>query len=247
MVKIVVLIISSDDQPFYAPLRDQWKRYMNKDPDIRSYFLRNDPSRFVSDEDRPLLCKLEGEYLYFQAPEIPIPGIHEKTVKSIMFLSQILPDWKDVDYIIRTNLSSFYIWDRLKTYLLDKPTTNFVAGDINTHHEPHYPSGCGVIMSKDVAMRFLLYLHHPLARQVDDDRMMGWIFHEQGITMISSPRYNVRPARDDMNQVFEQYVIDDIPSTAYHIRTRCGDDMFRLKIGPNIYQKLVDHFYEIVV
>lgn len=47
-----------------------------------------------------------------------IPGILNKTVKGLEFLQ---PCFSDFDYILRTNLSSFYVFPKLLNFLHQAP------------------------------------------------------------------------------------------------------------------------------
>lgn len=253
---ILNLIIASYNQPFYKDLMEQWKRYMNISSLIKSYFIINDICQFVNDE-KNMEYKIVGEYLYFNCLEIPIPGIFEKTAKAMSVFKNDYPEvWKEVHYVIRTNVSSFYIWDRLLMYVKNIPKSRFVGGDINETPLPRYISGCGILMSKDVCDYLIHDLSNPLCislrnnhnriplhKYLDDDRMIGIIFHQQHINFVSITRFNMPDNYEKIPSHFDELVLSQIPNNVFHIRTRCGTDDFRLIHGSKIYERLVDEYY----
>ena len=239
---ILNIIIASYNHPFYVDLMEQWKRYMNVNPNIRSYFVLNDPSKFDA-YDSKSDYKIEKEYIYFNVPEIPIPGIFEKSVKAIQLFSKMDEFWKKVEFINRTNLSSFYIWDRLLSFVEDLPKTNFVGGGINELSYLRYVSGCGILMTKDMAELLVSNISNPQKYMLDDDCMIGLIFNNHKIEYTTIDRVNMPDNCEEIMESFDEIVLNKIPQGTFHVRTRCGTDKFRLEFGTKIYKKFVDIFY----
>jgi hypothetical protein len=221
---------------------EQWKRYMNVNPNICSYFVLNDPSKFSANETK-YDYKIDKEYIYFNVPEIPIPGIFEKTVKAIQLFSANDEFWKKVEFINRTNLSSFYIWDRLLSYVEEIPKTNFVGGEINDGPFLRYVSGCGILMTRDMAELLISNISNQQKYMLDDDCMIGVIFNNNKIHLTPIVRFNMPDNYEEILPSFNEIVLNKIPHTTFHIRARCGTDDFRFKFGTKIYKKFVDLFY----
>lgn len=250
---ILNLVISSDNYPFYGALREEWRRYMNRHPSIRSFFIVNDPSKFEKktnslNENGDVRCVVEGNTMYFDVEESGVPGIYEKTVLALMMFQSFPQEWTLIDYVIRTNLSSFYRWDRLVSYLErhDIPRHGLMGGAINMTPEPCYVSGCGMIMSRDVAELLIQHYHDPIKFFFADDHVIGKICHDHGIGMTSMPRLDLqvddwRDEEDEFIRHLSQHRIDD--EDTFHIRTRCGTDAFRMEYGIQMYRRLVNHFY----
>lgn len=237
-MRILNLIISSDDAPFYGVLRDEWRRYMNRHPCVRSYFVMNDRSKCGGGPD----TVMHQDGVYFDANETGLPGIYEKTVRALMLFRS-----EEYDYVIRTNLSSFYRWDRLVAYLQthDIPRHGFMGGAINWTPEPCYVSGCGMIMSRDVCDLLIQNYHHRLKCFLADDQVIGIVCHENGVRMTDMPRLDLREDdwRDDAEAFIDGIVRHRLDDETFHIRTRCGTDAFRQEYGTQMYRRLVDHFY----
>lgn len=239
---ILNLIITSYNFPLYSELVEQWKRYMNICPEVLSYFLVNDPSQFQNQKDYGKSFKIENEFIYFNVPEIPIPGIFEKTIKAMEIFSKQEIMWNNVEYVIRTNLSSFYIWDRVISHMKDMPKTRLIGGGINMTPIPPYVSGCGMIMSKDMCELLISSFSDPSKFYLDDDRMIGKVFHDNGIELTDIPRFNIPYHEFDIKD-FDELILQNIPPEVFQIRTRCGTDEFRLLYGSKIYAKFIDAFY----
>ena len=112
-MKVLCLIIANalPHSVVYDGLHEEWLRYMNIDSEIKSYFITFD-NKLESD------YKIDNEKstILFKGNESYVPGIYEKTILA-MKICLSLPEFSDVKYVIRTNISSFWIWDRLLAFL----------------------------------------------------------------------------------------------------------------------------------
>lgn len=82
-----------------------------------------------------------GEYdtVFPDVRESLVPGILQKTTKAFRE--------SDHDFVVRTNLSSWFHWRGLRDFLRSSPSTDFVAGYSPTKD---HLSGCNFIASRDV-------------------------------------------------------------------------------------------------
>src|SRR3990167_3166550 len=116
--KLLVLIISSDNYPGspfphpYRQLQQVWSSYAHLDPShVEAYFIRGNPNLTAEVE-------LEGDVLWSRTEECVKPGILNKTILSMeYFLSRL----HEFDYVLRTNLSSFYVMPKLLEFLKTLP------------------------------------------------------------------------------------------------------------------------------
>lgn len=76
------------------------------------------------------------------------PGIWYKTREAMAHLLQT----QEFDYLLRSNLSSFFNVDALAKFLEDKPRTNAMFGHYVFNS---FLSGSGYVMTRDVVERFL--------------------------------------------------------------------------------------------
>lgn len=201
MVHVVVLIISTNLTEYERQAKAMWRRYMNLKPEIDCIFIENDETMNSSnhyDEENNLL-KIKEE-------ESPIPGIYLKTIKSFQWVLQH-PKLKTCDYIIRTNLSSFWIFDRLLEKLPRTPPSDYVLAQKVFNQ---FPSGCGMVMSKTVVENLCTIHHHQdTVNQVPDDVIIGESLRLLGITT-----YNDGDFHHDFNTLPKK--------DCYHVRCKLG-------------------------
>ncbi len=185
-LKTLVLIIASDGNPAYIELQKIWRSYMLSDPEhFEVYFIRGNP-----DLETPY--EIQDSNLTVKTAESYIPGIVNKTVLSI---EALMPRLKEFDYVIRTNLSSFYVFPQLLAFLKTLPRTNCYSAFVRyTPAEWHpkfgkivFGSGCGMILSRDLAERLVeekeeIFKYNT---ELPDDVLIGLFFQTRKIRPIA--------------------------------------------------------------
>lgn len=244
-MQILNLIIASDNEIYYKYFVRQWRRYMHLHPKIDSYFVwmrEVDGSRttVMTDPNDERSIIVDGD------EEAGVPAIFQKTLRAMAYaFNEKEKDGKHYDYVLRTNLSSFFIWDRLVECLETQgKTSNLMMGHANPYPIA-YPSGCGFVMSVDVARLCMeQHLHDPNQERMADDCMFGWICREHNIPIVHSSFHSF-PGEVSVNglQLFRETFIQTIPSNVYHVRVRSGREWYRERIEPLLYARLIDHFY----
>ena len=116
--KIINLIIASRAK-HYDIFTYCWLQYMNKNPDIKSFFLYSDPTI-----ENDLL--IDDNTITYKCEESLIPGILFKTIAAEKFCQKYM----SYDYILRTNLSSFIIFPKLLNYLNRHEKTDFMCTNL---------------------------------------------------------------------------------------------------------------------
>lgn len=147
-MRILILIISSENLPVYKKEKALWRTYMTSHPEIDAYFI----------ESRVDLSTtyMENQTIYTQGEESYEQLIH-KTLDALQFCMST-----HYDYIIRTNLSTVWDFNALYTYLQNCPKERFYSGPYGPYYNKktlqywfHFVGGMGIIMSKDVATLLL--------------------------------------------------------------------------------------------
>ena len=142
--KLLCLIIASKDAQ-YPEFEQQWRKYIDKigqsgiHPNIQFFFLYCDNETTIDPETHTIT--IQGE-------ESLIPGIFNKTIHAMMETIQI-----DYDYLLRTNLSSFFDFPKLLTYLERQSPTNYIGAYTGVHEQTIFMSGAGYIISKDIVAK----------------------------------------------------------------------------------------------
>lgn len=215
-MKVLMLIISSDTDPVYAEHRKVWSSYMNSSPDIDSYFIQY--------HDGPQ--ELDGNIFWLTGKE-SFKGIIAKTIDSLdYFLKQ-----KEYDYVVRTNMSSFWNFKALLSHLDTLPKERVYSAIIGNHNGIPFASGSGFIMSQDVAK--LLVDNRKIAESVGiiDDVDIGYTMRELGIPILAGRRTDFY----SMNM----YLSHKYDPTAYHYRIKWNDPRKRHE-EPEVMKKLFE-------
>ena len=193
----ICLIIASHSV-VYDKMAKLWRKYMNKNPNIKSYFLYCDPNIEAD-------ILITHDKIIYKHEENMTPGILLKTFAGI----HVANTYFLYDFIIRSNISSVFHLDRVIDFLKKRPTSKFVytrptyftfaAYDTNSSdsnelkiyikntvpsenydkqfyfHGINYKSmhGAGYIFSKDIGEQLLKNIeetpiHEELLKTIDD-------------------------------------------------------------------------------
>jgi hypothetical protein len=201
-MKVLMLVISSDTDPVYAHHRTVWRRYMTSHPDIDCFFIQY--SLFV-------------RFPTLHANTLLFPGVERYghiTAKTIEALSYCLRR-KSYDYVVRTNLSSVWDFKNLLSFLEASPRTRLYSGQLSEFRGVTFASGCGFILSQDVATA-LVTNGSDIARitHIPDDVVIAYRLQQLGYVPTLQPRVDF--------QSLEQYRAhyDKIPSGTFHYRMK---------------------------
>ena len=191
--KLIILIIS---HPFdyQAEMEHLWLQYMCKHPNIKSYFIK-----CKEDIDDEIL--VDNHTIYVGGSESVIPGILDKTIKTIEFL--LAND--NFDYMFRTNLSTVVDLDILYSTLKQElhyagfvGVTSYTSLRPELKEDPNiigtvidtiaYVSGSGIIFNRQVCEK-LVESKSKLDYKLVDDVAIGKILHDEKIAYpILQPR-----------------------------------------------------------
>ena len=234
--KTLVLIICSDNLPVYLRFQKIWKSYMNLDPEhFECYFIRGNPelsSEFLIDED----------VVWSRTQENLIPGVLNKTLLSLEAFQSRLDEF---DYILRANLSSFFIFPRLLNFLDQAPKQKFYCGIHHGYgtpdHESGWVCGAGIIMSTDLIKMLIANKERFLDLSPDDglhidDVVIGGFFAENNIEIKLSRYQEIYSLRKWVN------VRENMPSDVFHFRVSTPSHT-RLKVDIGIHKTLLRLFY----
>ena len=228
-IRLLVLVLASDNLPVYIVEQKLWRSYMHYNPSqVTAFFIKgnyNLTSRYLIDQDI-IWSKTNEGFPPYSA------GLINKTVMSLEALQDRLDNF---DYILRTNMSSFFIFPRLLDYLSTLPKDGVYAGVLGGQ----CVSGAGIIMSRDIVKLILQYKDELLNNNTDiDDVLLGTFMKEHNVSAIDCavPRVDIIS--------LEQWskVKNSIPQKAFHIRTknvfgrRKTDEIY-------IYKQLRNLFY----
>ena len=134
------------------------------------------------------------------------------------------------------DLSSFYIFDRLLEYLKHLPTTNCYC---RSRLYENAVSGCGFILSPDVAHLMINNKEHLIKSHQADDDAIAELMRSIGIPAIFHPR-------QDYNILKTDWTPDAIiPDTILQVRVKNYIPELRHTDDMLVYKWLLEKFYHI--
>jgi hypothetical protein len=192
-MKVLMLVISSAANPVYKAHKRVWRTYMNKHPDIDCYFIE-----FVPNLRGPTLTQ---NTLYLRGQDT-YPSIIDKTIKSLEYFTSR----KSYDFVVRTNLSSVWVFPKLLKFLETAPRTGLYGGVINTNFIIPYISGAGITMSMDICRMLLLNKELVYSVKLIDDVDIGYTLHQRGVVTSYIPWCYVESTEDTKKEGFHYRV-----------------------------------------
>jgi hypothetical protein len=173
-MKVLVMVIASGGVEYEcmkAMWLLQWQQALEALPGADLWFLQGDSCIRSTPHDKTYSVK-----------ECVVPGLLQKTLCGFK-------DFLDTghDIVVRTNLSSVYIWHRLAAYLAQWHGTADVAGfsDDRSHF-----SGCNLILSRAL-VQLIVDNRHLLDYSVPDDVSLSKFLLERDIAHAWTPRLDI--------------------------------------------------------
>lgn len=230
--KAIMLVISSYDN-IYCDIVETWKTYMKKVDNVKIYLLycRSDlDEQMVVDED-------EGTILY-NCEESLIPGIYLKSIYAMEYCDKKY----NYDYLIRTNLSSFYNIPKLTEYLDKQPKYNFAGGKQILSSNISSISGAGIIISQDLVKKIIKSaLQENAVNEImyyPDDLLLSHL-----LNLYITPKIYTDIPRLDVSEKLTTEKIESLSKDYFHFRNR-NDQTNRILDSQNI-ALLAKYFYDI--
>lgn len=236
-MKLLVFAIATHD-PVMDKFAQIFKMYMNSRPWIKSYLLYGNSNHF----------RVEGEEIHFPVVETFIPGILHKTLWAFRWA---LEEKLEFDYILRANLSSFWILDRLYNYLSKMPLTRTII----SHKE--YPitpgdvgmmNGSGMFFSRDVIEYLAKYTDYNYSAP-DDREITQKAYYGYRANFIHKPFYlwivqnpDDVEMTENINHIENSDVIQIRTRNPYHELLYKNLEL-RDKIDPRIHRTLFFKYY----
>jgi hypothetical protein len=156
--------------------------------------------------------------------ETYIPGIIDKTMLAFRrFLKT------DINFVLRTNLSSFWIIDKLLDVVESLPLTECYTGIVGKNGNDYFVSGAGMILSKDV-VRYLVDAEKSIDKyKENDDVVFGQVLTPVFKPLVSS-RYDITDQYQLTDAEIYQHYTKIINGNYHHIRIKNIDRSLDIKI-----------------
>lgn len=216
-MKLILLIIASDELEVYREEQKIWLKYMNTNANVKSYFIKG----MRGDME----YKDTENTLYFDTVENLQPGIINKT---IMACKKIIEDKEDFDYLIRTNLSSFFIFEKLITFISSNENIEYSGVPISGF--PYNAcSGAGIILSKKSVGILVDHFYELYDHSEDpDDLLIGKVLTKYKVPFMPAPRQDLLSVQEFINYNYEDHFHFRVKQIYCHPINRTCDEIFIL-------------------
>jgi hypothetical protein len=211
-MKVLVMVIASGGVEYEcmkAMWLLQWQQALEALPGADLWFLQGDSCIRSTPHDKT-----------YPVSECIVPGLLQKTMCAFKDFLET-----DFDIVVRTNLSSVYIWPRLAAYLAHWNGTADVAGF--SDDKSHF-SGCNLIFSRAV-IQMLVDNRHLLDYSVPDDVALSKFLLDRDIAHTWTPR------------------LDMIDSTALLKGTSNKKEVFHIRVKGSKRMADVQKMYAIIM
>jgi hypothetical protein len=166
--KTILLVLASEDVPiesvFQKAQKDAWplypfmksvyEAYMFQHPDIKVLFVYGAGTTFA---------KQDYDLIYEDIPEKYYPGMLAKTMRAFEHIDSTY----SYDYLIRTNLSTFWDFDRLVEHLNTLPPSCISGTRILIKDKSlDYVAGFDLLISSDIVKKILPFSNEILQSKV---------------------------------------------------------------------------------
>lgn len=203
-MRVLVLVIYSEDNPVYKEHLNGWRLYSKKHPSFHVYFMT------LSKEYEKVTLK--DDILY-------IPGEESFVNLPYKFISTLeYFNYREYDFILRTNMSSFWVFHNLLPVLETMPKEFLLAGET----DGTFVSGAGMLFTPDVCdllVKFKERVYKFRPKDPCDDRRLSYylnIHHGLECTSLIPDMYHLLYPKTG----FE----DEIPKNTFHFRLKQGDE-----------------------
>lgn len=237
MKKLLVLAIASHS-PVYDYFIQMFKSYMNSKPWIKSYLLFGGGDFEVKEDE-----------IHMPVAETIKPGILHKTLWSMRHALQ--ENW-EFDYVLRTNLSTFWILDRLEKLIESLPSHNVCWGETDAKghlgpNDPGFLTGFAMLYSRDLVEKIAGRndWNYIMPDDVEISRKVMFSYHPQ---IIEHTGYHWRTnSLEELDISLNLTNISESDRVFVRIKNPFKDGMFyeekdRLRLDPVIHLSLYNTF-----
>lgn len=160
--RAVILVLASNNNQIYKNSRKIWKAYMKSDQSIRVFFVYGKLDVELEDYD------ITSDIIFSNIAE-SYPVYIRKTVEAM----KIIHSNMTYDFFIRTNLTTFWDFEKLHLHLNELPTKNCYSGDGPLGY---YLSGTDTIVTPEM-IHAMITNEHLVDFNLVEDGAMGKFFN----------------------------------------------------------------------
>ena len=214
--KAIILVLASDNNEAYRRFRKIYHAYYESNPEILVLMVYGKSPNLVPNDHDLVYDDIEENYY---------PGMITKTIRAIEHIESTY----DYEYLVRTNLSTFWVLDRLLGRLNKAPAQECFEGSIRFcsvrggTSSPNYISGINLILSRDMVRLMLTKKQDMLSWNLKAE---DWAL-SQSLTDLGYTPKAVVPAAIHHMDIFD-HMSERVPKEI-DAADRMGRDHFRIK------------------
>ena len=208
--KAILLVLASDNAHIYKFFKQVYESYMNENPNVRVFFVYGAGTNFE---------RKEYDLVYDDLKETPMPPwMTMKVIRAMEYIDQNY----DYDFLVRTNLSTFWDFNALLERLETMPKERCLSGKIGIFPPP-FVTGIAMTISRDLIKEIvkkphLVNIYHP--KYVAEDRMISEFFTDH----------------------LDVPIIDNITSLAFETEDAFVEEEIIKKIEKAKASRFIDHY-----
>ena len=157
----------------------------------------------------------ELDAVYTEVRECLVPGVLQKTLAALREVTS--DDSPPPDFVIRTNLSTWFHWDKLAEYLAHAPRSSLAAGYSPGHS---HLCGCCMVLSLDVARWLARYNGYD--ESLIDDLAFAEAFRALGVRFAWIPRIDI--LQHHIVGMGNELGMNPLDAFQYRIKSCCGGE-----------------------
>lgn len=210
--RCIILILASTNLPIYAQFKKIWETYMWENQHILV--------QFVYAENPNIIAKAY-DLIYSDLKETVIPPW---TTKKVIRAIEDINNKYNYDYLIRTNLSTFWYFDQLLLRLNKLPKVGCLTGRLG-YILPPFVVGTGMIISRDISdivIQNKFKIEQNYTKYVAEDRILSELITNTGIKIIPDNKTvcNIENITEYDPQAINSIIIQAKNSCVDHFRVK---------------------------
>ena len=234
MYKVVLAVIASRGEIYDSFVETYWKKIIDiseKRGDVKIILM------YGCDQKAHELNIPEGNLFIGSKEDSFIPGIISKTIECLRYINKTY----NYDHIVRTNLSSFFILDKLVNQGEALHKERCYAGVYYRHYNQEFCNGAGSWLSRRTSEYLVDSCHEYMWNIAPDDVVIGMIMDKYGLKPQPLGRFDFTCNHYYLSEPSEcERWKEELLKNHYHVRIKNENDR---KMDVLYMVKLTEMFY----
>lgn len=238
--KAIILVLASDQTELLKEFKKVYEAYMNENEHITVFFTYGDGTSFI---------RQSYDLVYDDLKEtVMTPWMTTKVIRAMEYIDKNY----DYDFLIRSNLSTFWDLDALIKRLETYPKEKFFTGRVGGSKD--FITGTSMVMTRDIVKNIIENKHLinvKYDRWFAEDKLISYhITKHIGINFTPNKNIAIFEGYTEYN---EEKILGDIQKARdigidnYRIKNYANQYEKRLELDPKISKLLLKTIYNIIL